>query len=149
MGKRICLLMAALLFGAAGAWAQGAGGGRQITGAVTAVGAGPISGVNVTVTGTAFATVSHDDGRYAINAPAGAVTLVFRRIGFKRKEVPVAADQASADAQLEQDIFNLEAVVVTGQQTGVERRNAAIASTSLTGAQVTGEIGRASCRERV
>lgn len=138
MGKRICLLMAALVFGAAGAWAQGAGGGRQITGVVTAVGAGPISGVNVTVTGTAFATVSHDDGRYAINAPAGAVTLVFRRIGFKRKEAAVAADQATADVQLDVDIFNLEAVVVTGQQTGVERRNAAIASTSLTGAQVTG-----------
>lgn len=136
MGKRICLLMAALLFSAAGAWAQGggAGGGRQITGVVTAV--GPISGVNVSVTGTAFATVSHDDGRYAINAPAGAVTLVFRRIGFKRKEVPVAADQASADVQLEQDIFNLEAVVVTGQQTGVERRNAAVSSTTLAGADV-------------
>jgi len=136
VGKRTCLLMAALVFGAAGAWAQGAGGGRQITGVVTAVNAGPISGVNVTVTGTAFATVSHDDGRYAINAPAGAVTLVFRRIGFKRKEVPVAADQASADVQLEQDIFNLEAVVVTGQQTGVERRNAAISSTTLAGAEV-------------
>jgi TonB-linked SusC/RagA family outer membrane protein len=136
VGKRICLLMAALVFGAAGAWAQGGGGGRQLTGVVTAVGAGPISGVNVTVTGTAFATVSHDDGRYAINAPAGAVTLVFRRIGFKRKELPVAADQASADVQLEQDIFNLEAVVVTGQQTGVERRNAAISSTTLAGAEV-------------
>ena len=137
MGKRLCLLMAALVFGAAGAWAQGGGGGvRQITGAVTASGGGPISGVAVTVTGTAFATVSHDDGRYAINAPSAAATLVFRRIGFKRKEVPVAADQASADVQLDADIFNLEAVVVTGQQTGVERRNAAISSTTLAGAEV-------------
>lgn len=137
MGKRLCLLMAALVFGAAGAWAQGGGGGvRQITGVVTASGGGSISGVAVTVTGTAFATVSHDDGRYAINAPSGAATLVFRRIGFKRKEVPVAADQASADVQLDADIFNLEAVVVTGQQTGVERRNAAISSTTLAGAEV-------------
>jgi TonB-linked SusC/RagA family outer membrane protein len=136
VGKRICLLMAALVFGAAGVWAQGGGGSRQITGVVTAVGAGPISGVAVTVTGTAFATVTHDDGRYAISAPTGAATLVFRRIGFKRKEVPVPADQATADVQLDQDIFNLEAVVVTGQQTGVERRNAAISSTTLTGAEV-------------
>jgi TonB-linked SusC/RagA family outer membrane protein len=129
--------MAALLFGAAEAWAQGGGGGvRQVTGVVTASGGGTISGVNITVTGTAFAAVSHDDGRYSVNAPAGAATLVFRRIGFKRKEVPVAADQATADVQLEADIFNLEAVVVTGQQTGVERRNAAISSTVLSGAEV-------------
>ena len=137
MGKRIGLLMAALLFNAVGAWAQGGGGVRQVTGVVTATGAGPISGVNITVTGTAFAALSHDDGRYSVNAPAGAATLVFRRIGFKRKEVPVAADQATADVQLDQDIFNLEAVVVTGQQTGVERRNAAISSTTLAGADVT------------
>ncbi|HET9707311.1 MAG TPA: SusC/RagA family TonB-linked outer membrane protein [Gemmatimonadales bacterium] len=129
--------MAALVFSAAGAWAQGGGGAaRQITGVVTGSGGATISGVNITVTGTAFAAVSHDDGRYSVNAPAGAATLVFRRIGFKRKEVPVTADQATADVQLEQDIFNLEAVVVTGQQTGVERRNAAISSTVLSGAEV-------------
>ena len=138
MGKRLCLLMAALVFGAAGARAQGAGGGvRQITGVVTASGGGPISGVAVTVTGTAFAAVTHEDGRYAINAPDGAVTLVFRRIGFKRKEVAAAADQSTTDVQLEQDVFNLEAVVVTGQQTGIERRNAAISTTVVTGAEVT------------
>ena len=138
MGKRICLLMAALLFNAAAAWAQGGGGGgRQVTGVVTASGGGPISGVNITVTGTAFSAVSHDDGRYAVNAPARAATLVFRRIGFKRKEVPVAVDQATADVQLEADVFNLEAVVVTGQQTGVERRNAAVSSTTLAGAEVS------------
>jgi TonB-linked SusC/RagA family outer membrane protein len=136
VGKRICLLMAALVLSAAGAWAQGGGGGRQITGVVTATGGGLIGSVSVSVTGTAFATVTHEDGRYVVNAPAGAVTLVFRRIGFKRKEVLVAADQATADVQLDQDIFNVEAVVVTGQQTGVERRNAAISSTTLAGAEV-------------
>src|SRR5690242_422348 len=130
--------MAALVFGAAGAWAQGGGGGvRQITGVVSAPGGGPIAGVNVSETGTAFAAVTHEDGRYAINAPSGAVTVIFRRIGFKRKEVPVAADQATADVQLEQDVFNLEAVVVTGQQTGISRANAATSSTVVTGAEVT------------
>src|SRR2546427_2697633 len=49
----------------------------------------------------------------------------------------VAADQNTADATLEPDVFNLEAVVVTGQATGVERRNAAIASSVVTAAEVT------------
>src|SRR5260370_38625330 len=92
-----------------------------------------MAAVNVTVTGTAFGAVTNADGRYAITAPAGAVTLVFRRVGFKRREVAVAADQSSADVTLEPDVFNLEAVVVTGQATAVERRNAAVATTGGTG----------------
>src|SRR2546427_7409877 len=47
----------------------------------------------------------------------------------------VAAEQTTADAALEPDVFNLEAVVVTGQATGVERRNAAIASSVVTAAE--------------
>src|SRR5438034_320586 len=120
--------------GVAGAAAQQ----RQITGQVTSSATRePMAGVNVTVTGSAFAAVSNADGRYAISAPAGAVTLVFRHIAFKRREVTVAAEQTTADAALEPDVFNLEAVVVTGQATGVERRNAAIASSVVTAAEVT------------
>src|SRR5206468_7930483 len=63
--------------------------------------------------------------------------LVFRHIAFKRREVTVAAEQTTADAALEPDVFNLEAVVVTGQATGIEQRNAAIANTVVTAAEVT------------
>src|SRR5438309_226944 len=112
------LALAAL--GAVGASGQE----RQITGRVTSATNGEaIVGVNVSVTGTAFAAITNVDGRYAIAAPSGAVTLVFRRIAFKRREVQVAAGQNAADAALEADVFNLEAVVVTGQATGVERRH--------------------------
>jgi TonB-linked SusC/RagA family outer membrane protein len=126
-------LAALLASSAVRAWAQE----RQITGLVTARGGAPIGAVNVSVVGTAFATATHDDGRYVIAAPQGVVTLLFRRIGLKRKEVVVPADQATADVELEEDVFNLEAVVVTGQQTGIERRNAAIATSVITGADVT------------
>src|SRR5437660_196111 len=126
------LALAAL--GAVGA----SGTQRQLTGRVTSATNGEaIVGVNVSVTGTAFAAITNVDGRYAIAAPSGAVTLVFRRIAFKRREVQVAAGQNAADAALEADVFNLEAVVVTGQATGVERRNAAIASTSVSGQEVS------------
>ncbi len=136
MAIRIPLFALALgaFVGVAGASAQQ----RQITGQVTSSATRePMAGVNVTVTGTAFAAVSNADGRYAISAPAGAVTLVFRHIAFKRREVTVAAEQTTADAALEPDVFNLEAVVVTGQATGVERRNAAIASSVVTAAELT------------
>ena len=110
---------------------------RQITGQVTSTTGEAVAGANVSITGTAFAAVTNSDGRYAITAPAGAVTLVVRRIAFKRKEVSVPADQNAADVTLEPDVFNLEAVVVTGQATGVERRNAAIATTSVSGEEVS------------
>src|SRR3989475_11428772 len=119
---RIPLLTLALatLVGVAAVSAQQ----RQITGRVTSAATNePIPGVTVSVTGTAFAAVTNADGRYAIPAPAGTVTLAFRRIAFKRRAVSVPAGQSDADAVLEPDGFNLEAVVVTGQATGVERRN--------------------------
>jgi TonB-linked SusC/RagA family outer membrane protein len=134
--KRISLLVSALLSlaGVTGAFSQE----RQIAGRVTsAATAEPVAGVNVSVTGTAFVAVTNADGRYAIAAPASAVTLVFRRIAFKRRELAVPADQNAADVTLDPDVFNLEAVVVTGQATGVERRNAAIATTVVTGSEVT------------
>src|SRR5438477_9193390 len=126
--------LALVALGAAGASGQE----RQISGRVTSATNGePIAGVNVSVTGAAFAAVTNADGRYTIAAPSGAATLVFRRIGFKRKEVPVAPGQATADLKLEEDVFNLEAVVVTGQQTGVSRANAATSSTVVTAAEIT------------
>ena len=136
MVTRIPLLTLALatLVGVAGLSAQQ----RQITGRVTSAATRePVAGVNVSVTGTAFAALTNADGRYAIAAPDAAATVVFRRIGFKRKEAPVPAGSATADVQLEEDVFNLEAVVVTGQQTGVSRANAATSSTVVTGAEIT------------
>src|SRR5881296_720945 len=133
---RIPLLTLALatLVGVAAVSAQQ----RQITGRVTSGATNePVASVTVTVTGTAFAAVTNSDGRYAIPARGGTVTLVFRRIAFKRREVQVPADQTTADATLEPDVFNLEAVVVTGQATGVERRNAAIATTTVSGEEVS------------
>ncbi len=127
-------LALATMLGATAASAQQ----RQITGRVTStVGGDPIAGVAVSITGTALAVSTNAEGRYAIAAPAGSLTLVFRRIAFKRREVQVAADQNTADATLEPDVFNLEAVVVTGQATGVERRNAAIATSVISGSEVT------------
>src|SRR3989449_4549500 len=133
---RISLLTLALatLVGVAAVSAQQ----RQITGQVTSAATREaVAGVNVSVTGTAFAAVTNSDGSYAIPAPAGTVTLVFRRIAFKRREVQVPAGQTTADATLEPDVFNLEAVVVTGQAAAVERRNAAIATAVVAGADIT------------
>jgi TonB-linked SusC/RagA family outer membrane protein len=132
VGKRICLLAVALF-----AWGGVAAAQHQITGRVTAPGGAPVTAVSVSVVGTAFTTLTNDEGRYVISAPSGDVRLLFRRIGFKRKQVPVAAAQTTADVTMDLDVFNLEAVVVSGQQTGIERRNAAVSATVVRGAEVS------------
>jgi TonB-linked SusC/RagA family outer membrane protein len=96
---------------------------RQITGRVTAATTGDaVVGASVAVVGTAIATATGSDARFTVAAPEGNVTLLVRRIGYKRRSVPVPAAQSSVDVTLEPDVFNLEAIVVTGQATGVERR---------------------------
>jgi len=133
---RSCLvsLALALSFGAASATAQQ----RQITGRVTAATTGEaIVGASVAVVGTAIVAATGNDGRFTVAAPEGDVTLVVRRIGFKRKSVPVPAEQSSVEVALELDVFNLEAVVVTGLATGVEQRNVANAVSTVGAAQLT------------
>src|SRR5229473_649922 len=101
---RIPLLTLALatLVGVAAVSAQQ----RQITGRVTSATTNePIAGVTVSITGTAFGAVTNAEGRYAIPAPNGPVTLVFRRIAFKRREVQVPAGQNTADVTLDPDVF--------------------------------------------
>src|SRR2546427_3519129 len=85
----------------------------------------PVAGATVSVVGLPGARVTNDRGEFTLSAPQGAVTLVVRSVGYKHRTVTVPPDQGSVAVSLEQDVFNLEAVVVTGQAPGVEQRNPA------------------------
>jgi len=132
MGKRALfagmLVFIAAALGVRDARAQA----RVITGRVSSAQTGqPIANANVSVLGTIVVGVTNERGEYALSAPAGDVRLLVRGVGFKRKQVPVGPDQGQADVSLEQDVFNLEAVVVTGQATAVEQRNLANAVATI------------------
>jgi TonB-linked SusC/RagA family outer membrane protein len=130
----ICLIAGALLPDVTAAQAQG----RTISGQVTrAVGGRPIVGVTVTVTGNPQYTQTDDSGRYTVLAPDGDVRLSFRAIGFSRRDVLVPATQTNMDVALNEDVFELQAVVVTGQATTTERRNATTATALVTGEDIT------------
>src|SRR5207244_2590099 len=97
---------------------------RTISGRVTSsVTGAAVVGASVSVVGTRITAATGDNGEFTLSAPDGAVTLLIRGIGYKRSTIPVPADQSTVDVRLEPDVFNLEAVVVTGQATGVEKRN--------------------------
>jgi len=129
VAQRIWLVSLALSISVAiGAAAQQ----RPITGkVVSATTAAPIAGASVSVVGAPIGAVTNDRGEFSLSAPQGAVTLLVRGVGYRSRQVPVAADASSANVSLDQDVFNLEAVVVTGQATGVEQRNLANAVTTV------------------
>jgi TonB-dependent starch-binding outer membrane protein SusC len=111
---------------------------RRISGRVTGDGSGePLIGASIAVVGSTVGTYTTDDGRFQLTTPDGDVQLLVRRIGFKRKTVAVPAGQGDVVIALERDVLQLEAQVVTGQATTMDRKNAATASTLVTGDNVS------------
>src|SRR5713101_4894668 len=105
---------------------------RVVTGKVTDSLSGQIvTSGQVSVVGSTAGTTIKEDGTFTLGAPTRDVTLSIRSIGFKRKDLVVPANASSVQVPLARDYFQLEAIVVTGQATGVERRNLANAVASV------------------
>ena len=86
---------------------------KTITGTVTSVSDGmPLSGVNLFVEGTNYATVSDFDGNFSLEVPANA-KLTISYIGFSTKTIDVSGE-TEFDIQLENDVQALSDVVVVG-----------------------------------
>ncbi len=110
---------------------------RPITGkVVSATSSEPVAGATVSVMGTPISALTNDRGEFALAGPGGVVTLSVRAVSYKRRQLQVPAEQSSLTVSLEPDVFNLEAVVITGQATGVEQRNLANAVTTVTSEQL-------------
>ena len=102
--------------------------GREVTGRVTrAVGDVPVGLATITEVGGQAVAQSAADGTFRIRVGPGDVRLLVRAIGYQKKEVTVKAGESNVVVTLAEDPFKLEAVVVTGQSTTLERRNATTA----------------------
>ncbi len=113
---------------------------RQLTGKVTrTLGQTPVLGATIVEIGGKGVAQSGGDGNFTINVGLGNVRLLVRAIGFQRKEVAVPASESSVTIGLDEDPFKLDAVVVTGQATTIERRNATTAPVQVS----SDEINRA------
>ncbi len=114
---------------------------RRITGQVVRSGTSePVSGVEIAVVGRTAATSALTDanGRFAVNAPAGEVTIAARALGYVDGQVVVAADQSTVTISLRFSPFDLDKLVVTGQATTVSRRDATTAISYVSGDEVSG-----------
>ncbi len=96
---------------------------RVITGTVTSAteGEGVIPGVSVFVKGTTIGAITDVNGRYSVNAPESASTLVFSFVGMTTQEVDIAG-RAVIDVALTSELIGLNEVVVTALGIKREKR---------------------------
>ena len=88
----------------------------------------PVVGASVGVKGTPTGTVTDIDGKFSLQAPSTG-TLVIKYIGFKTKEVSIAA--GNFNIALEEDIMGLDEVVVTAQAVKREKRSLGYSTTTV------------------
>src|SRR3982750_4742166 len=115
------LLALGLIPAAVGAQVQG----RQVSGRVTrTLGDVPVVGATVVEMGGPGVAQTGSDGTFRIVVGNADARLLVRAIGFQRKTISVPASEPNVVVTLEEDPFKLDAVVVTGQSTTIEKRNA-------------------------
>ncbi len=114
--KRKLLLLTLLLSGAALVQAA------RVTGIATGEDGLPAPGVNVVVKGTSVGAVTGADGRYSINAPDGATTLVFSSLEHATQEVAISGSEVNAS--MTASAKSLDEVVVTAM--GMKRDRKAL-----------------------
>lgn len=121
MKKKLIFIGLFLLMGLQLIYAQT----RLVTGTVTSADDGGILiGISVIVKGTTVGAATDAQGKYSINVPSTATTLVFSFIGMKTLEVPIVG--SIMDVIMTSDITQLEEVVVVAYGTATKE--------SLTGA---------------
>lgn len=109
MRKLFTLLVVGLAFVVLQASAQE----RTISGRVTSIkDNSTVPGVSVVVVGTTIGTSTDAEGKYSLNVPSSAKTLIFSALGMKNKEVTLGASNV-IDVALEEDVLKLDEVVVT------------------------------------
>jgi hypothetical protein len=90
------------------------GGNRKIEGVIKDNETGePLIGVNILVKGTSVGTVTGFDGRYSLNLPEGATSVMISYLGYNTKEVDIQSS-GKLDLALIQTSEFLDEVVVTG-----------------------------------
>ncbi len=85
----------------------------------------PLNTGLIRVLGTPIQAQLRVDGTFILHVPVREVTLSFEAKGYRAKEVRVPGRDETVVMNVARDVFELSTVVVTGQGTGVERRNLA------------------------
>ena len=86
-----------------------------------------IAGGDVKIMGTSLVAPVREDGSFALSIPLREVTLSIVATGYRTKELQLQPTNSESvlEVQLVRDFFNQGREVISGQATGVERKNSA------------------------
>lgn len=98
-------------------------------------------GVSIYIKGTTVGVVSDVDGKYKLEIPASAKTLIFSFVGMKTKEVEIK-DQQVINVVMEEDVSDLDEVTVVAY--GERKKRELISSVSSVKAEDLDEVPSAS-----
>src|SRR5256714_3077607 len=112
---------------------------RTVSGSVHDADTGePLVGAQIAVRGNpTLGTLARNDGNFSLTLPAQDVVLVVKRLGYPLKEVAVASGMTSITVVMHKDVLKLDQIVVTGQASGIARRNLANSVASVDAEQLT------------
>lgn len=128
--QKVLLLSIFLAFGVSAFAFQQAG---NLKGLVTDVSGNPLQGVTIQLKNTTTVTVTDENGKFRLEAPAKGV-LVFSFTGYATKEIEIG-NQQDITVQLTQQATNLDEVVVIGYGTQ-KKSNLTSAVSSVKGDQL-------------
>src|SRR5438270_5771067 len=135
--NRICCLLVASLLVCLPAVARAQT--RSVSGSVHDADTGePLIGAQITIKGNpSVGTLARDDGNFTLAIPAQDVVLLVKRLGYPQKEVAVASGMTSVTIVMHKDVLKLDQIVVTGQASGISRRNLANSVATVDAEQLT------------
>src|SRR2546423_1322507 len=112
---------------------------RTVSGSVHDADTGePLVGAQIAVRGNpTLGTLARNDCNFSLTPPAQDVVLVVKRLGYPLKEVAVASGMTSITVVMHKDVLKLDQIVVTGQASGIARRNLANSVASVDAEQLT------------
>jgi iron complex outermembrane receptor protein len=115
--KKVLPTLMLLLFAVAQIMAQT----REVSGSVTDQSDGTaISGVNIVVKGTAIGTSTDGNGRFALQVPSNATTLVVSFVGYVTQEVAIPASN-TVSVSLAPSASELQEIVIAVGSRGPQR----------------------------
>ncbi len=107
-----------------------------ITGTVTnAEDGSTIPGVSVVVKGTTFGTTTDLQGKYSLNVPPDAQSLIFSFVGMKTTEKEIAG-QSVINVAMEPEITAIEGVVVTALGISREKKSLGYSSQGVSSDEI-------------
>ena len=89
---------------------------NRVTGIVTEKDGTPLPGVNVVVTGTTQGTITDIAGKYSIEVPQGAKSLIFSFVGMEPQEITIGT-LTQINVTLVESAIGLKEVLVVGYGT--------------------------------